>query len=106
MDAETALPVVPASLPVSPKPACSAGTWYIVRTSKPPWLYKELFILLFVSPRRLFFFNSSAKSGMNHVLCRWRRADATAVVALRVQRINAGWEAAAAWHRIVGGTQQ
>ena len=27
---------------------------------------------------------------------RWKRANATAVVALRVQRINADWEAAAA----------
>ena len=34
---------------------------------------------------------------------RWKCANATAVVALRVQRINADWEAAA-WHPIVGGT--
>lgn len=35
---------------------------------------------------------------------RWKRANATGVVVLRVQQINAAWEAAAAWHPIVGGT--
>jgi hypothetical protein len=34
---------------------------------KPPWLNFEKYFLLFVSPRRLFFFNSSSKFGMNHV---------------------------------------
>lgn len=34
----------------------------------------------------------------------WKRANATAVVALRVQRINAEWDAAAASHPILGGT--
>ncbi len=34
---------------------------------------------------------------------RGKRANATAVVNLRVQRIHAEWDAAA-WHPIVGGT--
>lgn len=38
------------------------------------------------------------KSGM-----RWKRANTAVVVALRVQRINADWEAAAVWHPKVGG---
>lgn len=35
---------------------------------------------------------------------RWKRVNATVGVALRVQRINADWEAAAALHPIDGGT--
>jgi hypothetical protein len=35
---------------------------------------------------------------------RWKRGNATAMVALLVQQINAAWEAVAAWHPIVGGT--
>src|SRR5258708_2584780 len=35
--------------------------------TKPPWLNFENGFLLFVSPRRLFFFNSSSKLAMNHV---------------------------------------
>ncbi|HEU5382118.1 MAG TPA: hypothetical protein VFV38_42420 [Ktedonobacteraceae bacterium] len=42
---------------------------------------------------------------MNKRGMRWKRANATAVVALRVQRINADWEAVAS-PPILGGTSQ
>jgi hypothetical protein len=43
---------------------------------------------------------SLTKRGMH-----WKRSNAIAIVALWVQVINAGWEAAAAEHPIVGGTE-